>query len=79
MILLVDSHHGIYCPQIAVERLLEMGLIEGSEDTDTVLQGPDHEWYWDSWDFILSHNERLVHNEDVWLLDEGEDWPGEWE
>lgn len=43
IILLVDSHHGIYCWQILAD---DYNLINATqEDIDILLAGPDHEFY----------------------------------
>lgn len=55
VLLWADDCHGIYCPQYALERLTREQLTGISdEDWDIVLAGPDHEWYWESWDIICS-------------------------
>jgi len=66
--LLVIDSHGIYIPQIAAESL----ELDGSEeDLDCLKEGPsvENEWYWEAWDEILSENEDLHHDGDLWRID----------
>ena len=54
----VDDHFGVYCPQIAIERLsvmrLETRATLDAESVASILAGPDSEFYWESWDEITS-------------------------
>lgn len=54
--LLVDSHHGRYLPQVFAEQFnnLMWGMEDFDPDYQTVLKGPDEEFYWECWDAILS-------------------------
>jgi len=83
VILISDSHHGIYIPQIVVTENLSMPNWNFSEcnedDIKIVIEGPDNEWYWDAWNNILDNviiydNEGekyfLCHNEDLWAVPE---------
>lgn len=75
--LLVSSAHGVYVPQAFVERY-DLSLWNGirDEDIETIKAGPDHEWYWDSWNDILnsatySHDGReyrLHQDGDLWAI-----------
>jgi len=77
MDLLCDSHHGVYIPQIMGERMAAAGW-QGLEpdDLQTLAAGPDHEWYWDSWDRILNNAEwRDPDTGETWrLLQDGDLW-----
>lgn len=50
-ILLVNSAHGIYIPQLFAKecRKYIIDIDNHQEDIDTLLEGPDHEHYWDAW------------------------------
>lgn len=67
-VLIADSHYGIYCPQVAIENLVAMGIV-GKDIWDKypeLKEGPDAEWYWDAWDSFLMDNPNVSHDEDVW-------------
>jgi len=53
--ILVSCCHGIYVPQAFVEGY-DLSLWNGidAEDIETIQAGPEHEWYWDSWNDILN-------------------------
>lgn len=78
--LIVDGLHGIYCPQLAMQRLSSEPYESDPtmlEARITVLDGPDAEGYWDAWDEILNHtwdhagwSYSLEHDDDVWLIRE---------
>lgn len=52
--LLVLSQHGVYIPQVFCQMvrddLLDQGFQEHLKDID---EGPEAEWYWESWDAIV--------------------------
>jgi hypothetical protein len=55
MKLVADNHLGVYIPQfIAESGLLSVGGID-MEDVEILLDGPDHEWYWETWDTVLNN------------------------
>jgi hypothetical protein len=66
-ILIVDDHHGIYVPQVFCERYEKTEDVP-QEDWDICLSGPDHEYYWDSWEIIL----------DNWGFQESDDAGNKW-
>ena len=83
VVLLADSHHGVYRPQLVVQQYLDHPMWDWSkvskEDIDAVLAGPDNEWYWEAWDDIMCEVKvvdeegtvyRLMYNEDLWLVPE---------
>ena len=66
MELIADNHHGVYIPQyIAESGILAAGGI-GEGDIDILLKGPDHEWYWETWDTVLN-NFRTERGEILWI------------
>lgn len=88
MQLICDSHHGIYCPQLTIKDLIDDIVSQlPAEDVQTVLDGPDNEFYWESWENILNtsfiiddgENKRyyLYQDEDVWMLEKGEEFNNE--
>ena len=81
VVLLADSHHGIYIPQLVVQQYLEHPMWDWSkvskEDIDSVLAGHDNEWYWEAWDDIMCEVKvvdedgteyMIMYNEDLWLV-----------
>lgn len=52
--LIVDDHHGIYVPQVFCQRYKKTDKVS-QEDWDICLSGPDHEFYWESWEIILDN------------------------
>ena len=53
--LLLDGNRGIYLPQNFAEdfKLEAFGLDRESDDIQTLLAGPDGEWYWEAWDSVV--------------------------
>ena len=81
VVLLADSHHGVYIPQLVVQQYLEHPMWDWSkvskEDIDSVLAGPDNEWYWEAWENIENEVKvvdedgteyMIMYNEDLWLV-----------
>jgi hypothetical protein len=91
-ILIADSHHGQYIPQLVVEGELNNPNWNwtkcNKEDIDVVLDGVENEFYWDAWCDIedsveITDNEGtkyfLIFNEDLWAVpDECADQLEEW-
>lgn len=71
-ILVVDSHHGIYCPKIFSEMFKE----DLTPDVVAELANPDNEFYWEVWDETLDGFSITLEgvdyvaeqDEDVWLV-----------
>lgn len=85
MQLLFDGNRGIYIPKNFAEEM-RRDCVTGVTDEDyAVLEsGPDHEWYWDTWDDVLNNavisepstgKEFTLHQDgDVWLIELGAEW-----
>lgn len=67
IVIIVDSAHGQYIPQIAAECLVE-GWTISEEDRNILLSGPDHDEYWDSWDNVLCFAEYTDSEGNIWHL-----------
>ena len=77
-ILLFDSNRGIYIPQnFAQEMNREMITGVTAEQWEILEDGPDHEWYWETWsevesDAILNHPDHgkmyLKQDGDLWAI-----------
>ncbi len=81
MELVADNHWGIYIPQhVADSGILAAGGID-AESIEILKAGPDHEWYWETWDAVLN-NFRTEKGEILWLGECGDVFlalPEEWE
>jgi hypothetical protein len=79
-ILFVDSHHGIYSYQFAVEQAIQSEYFDLSdvdqEDINILLNGLENEFYFDSWEnfenkikIVIDNEEYILFtNEDIWLI-----------
>jgi hypothetical protein len=55
---LIDSHHGVYVPQLFVQAFKGNPLFNWSDmnaDLETIEDGPDNEFYWEEWDNLMSN------------------------
>ena len=52
---LIDSHHGRYIPKMFAEHFdwSYWNVDHLREERESLLAGPDDEWYWESWDTVL--------------------------
>jgi len=72
--LLVDSHHGIYCPQVFAQTIKREMFPNISDETWEILEkGPDHELYWDAWAYDVEGQEStdgavIYQDGDVWAV-----------
>lgn len=63
MTCIVDGHHGVYVPNVWAERYgREASRLAGvnRDDVAVLLYGPDHDFYWESWDQVLSDYEHVT-------------------
>jgi hypothetical protein len=63
MILLVSDSCGIYVPQVFAENFGDNWGISG-EDLAILKEGPDHEWYWETWETVLNNAKSTCKEED---------------
>lgn len=70
---LVDSHHGIYCPQIAAQSLAQ-ARTEGvsREDLAALIEGPEHKDYWEIWEDVLNNCVILDEGERFTIVQDGD-------
>lgn len=77
-ILAVDSHFGIFTPQVFIERFednLEHDM-KNIADILADLSSPDNEYYWDAWASIIDNctvtidgdQYSIYEDEDVWFV-----------
>lgn len=66
----VDSHHGIYSPQIFAQRFPKGPCAD--EDWRILLEGPDHPNYWDVWSDVADNWESdgfvILESEGIFLV-----------
>jgi len=76
--LLVSSAAGIYVPQMFAEQYLSAGTRnwEGisAEDRKILLAGPDHEWYWETWDSVEGSARTKANGVTYYLYQDGDLW-----
>lgn len=51
--LLVDDHHGQYIPQVFAQKYDMPNWHVSEENAAILLEGPEHEWYWEAWEEVL--------------------------
>lgn len=68
---IVDSHHGIYIPQVFITDFEGWKNIK-EEDADILKDGPEHEYYWDAWDTVLQ-NAYFADGCTIWRLHQDAD------
>lgn len=87
MQLAIDSHHGVYVPQFFVQQFDKYRISNIRKDVlDSLLNGPDDEFYWESWDVYLNSTFKddnnvkhyIFQNEDLWFIPLGFNLPDEW-
>lgn len=65
--ILLDSNRGIYIPQHFAEDCEDWeGISE--KDKETLLAGPDADWYWDTWADVLDRATYTDADGHVWRL-----------
>ena len=90
LILMCDSHHGVYIPQMFFKANVEPIKIwcdtNGHNFEDyRPLSNPDNEDYFEAWTDLVDNytfeNEygkyQLMHNDDLWAIPTNMEWP-EW-
>ena len=68
--ILLDSHHGVYIPQIFAENCIP-GWVSGSEwDLNVLKTGPDPEndSYWDVWTWVVDNATHIDKQGNTWKL-----------
>lgn len=85
MELYADSARGVYIPQFFAETVRrELVRNVTPEQFDILLAGPNHTYYWDTWNDVECQAEihapdgkvfTLWQNGDLWLIERGEEIP----
>lgn len=88
-LLILDSARGVYIPQAFARKFKDFLGTWTNVDLDALdvlFEGPEHEWYWESWQTICDNAEylgadgvkyTLYQDGDVWLVPEGTRFPGD--
>jgi hypothetical protein len=79
--LFLSDAHGQYIPKVFAECVLREKVTGISDEDYTILEtGPDHEWYWETWDDVLNRavltgddgtKYTLYQDGDLWLIPDG--------
>lgn len=62
MYCLIDGAAGIYVPQEFVSRYDTKLWNVKRDDVEILEHGPDHEYYWETWDDVLSYAHYIDEN-----------------
>ena len=85
-ILLVDSHHGIYQPQILAEYIANykkhgediakqmFNTITDKENLLILLDGPDNEHYWDAFEYLENHCKVIIEGQTFFICQNEDTW-----
>ena len=85
--LILTDAHGCYIPKMFCNDIDENDALNCSidyKDVQVCQNGPNHEWYWESWQSILDSFEcpdkhgivwRLHQDGDLWEVPDGFVWP----
>jgi len=77
MELVLSDRRGIYIPRDFAEVVRAFTCWSGfkDEDIEILLQGPDHEHYWDAWDSVLGSTKFTDSRDRTWYLyQDGDLW-----
>lgn len=86
--LYLDGNRGVYIPQNFIE-CTDLDCLSNvdQQDINTLLQGPEDEWYWEAWSNILDNailtehrtgkQFNLYQDGDLWLVPVDAEWESE--
>jgi hypothetical protein len=72
VILMVDGCRGVYVPKSFIESIADIKWEGISPDDHAILQNPEHEWYWESWNTVLN-NAYYMNGTDKYTLHQDDD------
>jgi len=71
--LLLDGRRGVYIPRDFAMFIQDMDNVT-EEDKQILSAGPDHQWYWETWDDVLGKASSNI-NGKIWrLYQDGDLW-----
>ncbi len=86
-VLFLDDHRGIYIPRDFVESIVPEALSGvDPENIEILKEGPDHEWYWEAWEDVMSKavvtdkagfKYSIYQDGACWLIPDGMEWSDE--
>jgi hypothetical protein len=68
-VLLIDSHHGQYIPQLFADKF---GQFIENEAYNADLLSPDGEFYWESWEYVLDNTTIQIEGKPYTLYQDGD-------
>ena len=68
MICLIDNVRGVYAPRVFAERY---GHLLATDTREALLEGPDGEWYWETWDEVVA-DFRFPDGEELLVTESGD-------
>jgi hypothetical protein len=71
--LLLSDSRGVYIPRDWAMYCQDMDGVS-AEDMEILKAGPDHEWYWEAWDSVLSNAHGVVNGKTWRLWQDGDLW-----
>ena len=69
---LLDGARGIYIPQAFAQNFNMRAWGVSEKDEQILLAGPEHEYYWETWDEVLNDAKILIDDE-TWVLTQDSD------
>lgn len=74
--LLISDRHGIYIPQLFAKNYDESKWRNiDPEDIKILQEGPENEWYWETWDSVMDSAEYVDEDNNVYKLhQDGDVW-----
>jgi hypothetical protein len=74
MLCLIDSNRGVYIPKYFIEEVYGDGwtLNVPSEELEALRNGPDDEWYWETWERVFNNAFYVDEDGCRWTLINGE-------
>ena len=88
LLLWLSDSRGVYIPRDFAQSFNDLDRAKNvtgvlNEDWRILEEGPEHEFYWETWDDVLSNavvldndgvRYTLHHDGDLWLIPEGMEW-----
>ena len=71
--LLLSDSRGVYIPRDFAMYLQDMDNVT-VEDKQILSAGPDHEWYWETWDEVLQKATSTINGKTWRLWQDGDLW-----
>ena len=87
MELVIDGSAGIYSPKYFAELFGDQVKNVKPEDLETLLAGPEDEWYWEAWQNFQMYGKIEFRDEDwsiyqyegdIWLAHPDHEWEDDW-